>query len=258
MNMDEINRELVKRYQKGDKEAGARLIEVNRGAVGKVVSRRYHEQGSDCPWMDLMQEGYLGLLEAAKRMDLSYPNTFLTYALFWINQYCIRANIYQGYSIRVPDNVMTDIKKLSWLDNKYGYMPDERDRKRAVAEEMGWPMYRVETFYQVASMIRVESLDQLLDEDRVRILVEDQAEPHAEYEWLKKSLENAMETLTHREQDITKRRNGYYTGGDPETLEIIGKDYGVCRDRIRQIEAKAYRKMRHPRISGGLREFLYG
>ena len=240
------NRELCRRYQAGDKKAGEELIRFNERFIQQIIGKRIYRCGSDLPNDDLAQEGRIGLLKAAERFDLSRETGFLTYAEYYINQHIIRANVWQGHNIRMPDNIFTELNKLDRTENKYGYLPTEERRKK-VREYMDYPEYRLNELYRIRELVQTETISDMDDAEVDEYLKAEDGEcmeDRAIDRLLREYLEQAMsEHLTPKEIDVVKRRSGWLSGGDPETLESIAWSMNVTRERVRQIEMRAYRKL---------------
>ncbi len=248
------NADIIKRIQSGDKSAEQELCRRNYPYVRKRAKELLKAAGSTLDLEDLIQEGMIGLLLAAKRTDLSYDNTFLTYAGWYVTQHMIRPNTWQGHLIRIPDNILQTVNKLAKLDAEYCYL-SMTERKRVIAGKLDCSVERVTYLYHVSEFIHYSSLDKPIDEENEAKLGEVIMYPSVPdfvdeiiRAYLSKDLDKVLAVLSPKEQDILKRRCGYYTDGKPETIESIGKDYGVTRERIRQIEARALRKLRRPSV----------
>lgn len=233
MTADERNRELVKQIQSGNVNAFSELYEANKGFIKLKTKKFYHINGANVPIKDLMQEATIGLFKAAKRMDLSYSNTFITYGDYYIFQSLYSANVSQGYMIYIPQGIYNKIIQMTKLQN-------ETDDNGVIAEKMGCSESFVEQLCIWKQYLNSQPLSgNEYEEPEVPDISEQVINST-----LHDVLEKCMERLTKRERDIVKRRNGYFTQNEPETLESIAKEYKCTRERIRQIEMRAYKKLR--------------
>ncbi len=238
-------------------EARQRLIKANTRLVISVA-KRYIGQG--VPFLDLIQEGNLGLMKAVEKFDYTRGYKFSTYATWWIRQAVSRAVADQGRTIRLPVHVGDKLRQLhrtaQMLEQKLGHpaTPEE------IAEELGLPPERVRRYLRVAR--RPLSLEQPVGEEEESNLgqfIEDEdveAPPEAaEQTLLREKMEELLDTLHPREARILRLRFGFYDG-HTYTLEEVGRKFGLTRERIRQIEAQALARLRHPSRSRQLRDFL--
>ncbi len=238
-------------------EARQKLIKANTRLVISVA-KRYIGQG--VPFLDLIQEGNLGLMKAVEKFDYTRGYKFSTYATWWIRQAVSRAVADQGRTIRLPVHVGDKLRQLhrtaQMLEQKLGHpaTPEE------IAEELGLPPERVRRYLRVAR--RPLSLEQPVGEEEESNLgqfIEDEdveAPPDAaEQTLLREKMEELLDTLRPREARILRLRFGFYDG-HTYTLEEVGKKFGLTRERIRQIEAQALARLRHPSRSRQLRDYL--
>jgi RNA polymerase primary sigma factor len=240
-------------------DARDRLIRSNFRLVVHMA-KRYVHQNVQLP--DLIQEGNLGLIRAVEKFDYRRGFKFSTYATWWIKQAITRALADQARTIRVPVHVTEQIAKLQAvtrrLEQDLGREPAPED----VAREMGITVRRVNEIREIAHTQRLVSLDVRVGDDSDSELMEfipDNDAPElseqAGRDLLREELDSALATLTAREQEVIELRYGL-ADGTPHTLEEVGEKFGVTRERIRQIETKAIRRLRHPARSKKLRDYL--
>lgn len=249
--------ELAKRILEGDQYAKQELTEKNLKLVVSIAKKYVNR--SSMQFLDLIQEGNLGLLKAVEKFDYTKGFRFSTYATWWIRQSITRAIADQARTIRIPVHMVETIHRLSRVSKQLMQELGRDPTNAEIAERMGLSENRVIEIQKIAQdPVSLESPVGEEDESRISDFVEDESikspTDNAAQDILKAQLLQVIETLTPREQKVIRLRYGL-DDNHARTLEEVGKEFNVTRERIRQIEAKALRKLRHPNRSKKLQDF---